>query len=240
MFKSPAALAAYAVLALVAAPAHAVVVTQWNFNSVPPDASTSTGSTAPSIGSGTAALVGGTTATFASGVGSTDLAAADNTGWNTTAYPASGADKTAGAKFSVSTVGFNNVVVSWDQRHSNTSSKYVAFQYTIDGTTFLDVAGATGLFTAGTGDTWFTGRSVDLTGIAGVANNANFGFRVVSTFGPGNASYVASTAGSTYGSGGTMRFDMVTVNAAPVPEPETWALMLAGVGAMVFVARRRA
>ena len=30
-----------------------------------------------------------------------------------------------------------------------------------------------------------------------------------------------------------------TVNASPIPEPETYALMLAGLGALVFVARRR-
>lgn len=66
-------------------------VAQWNFNSTPPDANTGTGVTTPSTGSGTASLVGGTTATFASGdagTGSTDPATGDDSGWNVTAFPA--------------------------------------------------------------------------------------------------------------------------------------------------------
>ena len=48
-------------------------------------------------------------------------------------------------------------------------------------------------------------------------NKANFAFRIVSEFqdtatGSGTAGYVATGAGSTYGTGGTWRFDMVTVN----------------------------
>jgi hypothetical protein len=234
------ALAAGALAALFSVSAQAVVVTQWNFNSVPADASTTTGSVAPAIGSGTAATTGGTTATFASGFGSSDTAATDNTGWNTNNYPAAGAaDKTAGARFNVSTVGFGSVMVNWDQLHSATSSKYLAFQYTVDGSNFLDVAGTAGLLTASTGGTWFLGRTVDLTGVAGVANNANFGFRVVSTFAPGTTAYAAASAGSAYGPAGTVRFDMVTVNALPVPEAQTWLMMLAGITAMGFVAQRR-
>ena len=39
-----------AIAAAAIAPAHAVVVTQWNFNSVTPDGATGTGTTAPAIG----------------------------------------------------------------------------------------------------------------------------------------------------------------------------------------------
>ena len=56
-----------AVAGLLAAPAHAVSVTQWNFNSATPDANTGTGSTAPALGTGQVLLAGGATATFASG-----------------------------------------------------------------------------------------------------------------------------------------------------------------------------
>jgi len=43
------------------------VIAQWNFNSLPPDAMTSTGTNRPSVGNGTASLIGGTTATWATG-----------------------------------------------------------------------------------------------------------------------------------------------------------------------------
>ena len=62
-----------------------VVFAQWNFNSVTPDGNTTTGTTTPSIGAGTAALVGGATATFATGDTTFDPAGStDNSGWNTT------------------------------------------------------------------------------------------------------------------------------------------------------------
>src|ERR1039457_5887475 len=44
-----------------------VVFAQWNFNSVTPDTNVGTGTILPSAGSGTASLVGGVTATFATG-----------------------------------------------------------------------------------------------------------------------------------------------------------------------------
>src|SRR6266498_2909432 len=47
--------------------AHADIIAQWNFNSVPADGSPGTGTTAPSVGSGTASLIGGVTSGFSAG-----------------------------------------------------------------------------------------------------------------------------------------------------------------------------
>jgi len=225
---------------LVAGHVQAEVVTQWNFNSVTSDSNTGTGTTTPNIGVGTLSLVGGTTSTFASGDasgGSSDPATGDDSGFNTTTYSAQGAgNKTRGVQFNVSTLGFENVVVSYDLRHSNTSSRYELFQYSLDGISFVDYM----TFDGNAGDTWFNNRTVDLSSIDGADNNASFAFRVVSTFAPGTNAYAASSPTGTYGAAGTWRFDMATVNAvAVVPEPETYAMLLAGLTVLGGIARRR-
>lgn len=210
-------------LGVVAAAANAQVITQWNFNA---------SNTTPSTGAGTALLVGGTTATFASGTGSTDTAAT-NQAWNVSTYPAQGTgDKTAGPQFNVSTVGQSNIVVSLDTRASNTASRFQQFQYTTNGTTFIDFGPA---INVNLGSTWFNNNSFDLSSISAVNNNPNFGFRLVTTFGPTSANYEAAQTGSSYGVTGTLRYDMVTVSA--VPEPGT--MLALGAGLAALAARRR-
>ena len=195
---------------------NSVKVAQWNFNSTSPDANTATGVTTPSTGSGTAALVGGTSATFAGGTSSDPASTGtDNSRWSTASYPAQGTgEKTAGAAFAVSTVGYTNVIVSWEQQSSAGGSKYAILQYSIDGTTFLD----TPKFVTVTGVNAY--QTYDFAGTAGVANNANFKFRVVTCFettatGGGSAAYVPVS--TTYGTSGTEGFDMVTLFAQPYP-----------------------
>ena len=109
----------------IAQPATATttIITQWTFNSPTPDNNTNTGTTDPAIGSGIASLVGGTTATFASGDasgGSTDPATGDDSAWNTTTYyaPQGTQDRQRGVQFAVSTVGYQNIRFSFDLRHS--------------------------------------------------------------------------------------------------------------------------
>jgi len=189
------------------------IITQWNFNSVPPDGMTGTGTALPSFGAGTVSLVGGTTATFANGAGSSDPAAADNSGYNTTTYPAQGAgNKTRGIQVDVSTVGYTNIMFSFDLRHSSTSARHIQVQYTADRTAGTPVwIDALPLFEAASGDAWFNNRTIDFSSIASLNNNPNVAFRVVSAFAPTTSTYAAANSGSTYAGGGTWRFDMVTV-----------------------------
>lgn len=223
---------------LIAGGTHAATLTQWNFNSVPADTATVTGSTVASTGAGTASLVGGATATFASGStngGSSDPVTIDDTGWNLSTFAAQGAgNKTRGAQFLVSTAGWQDITISYDLRHSNTASAHEAVQITLDGgATFADVAS----FVGNTGDTWFNGRSVDLSALSAADDNPLFGFRVLASFGPAG-SYVASSPINAYATAGTWRFDMVTLSAvSPVPEPGSLAMLLAGLG--VFSLRKR-
>lgn len=219
--------------------AHAEVITQWSFNSITPDGATGTGSALPSIGAGSLSLIGGVTSpSFNSGVGSSDPAASDNSGLQTTTYGSQGAgNKGRGIEVKASSVGFEDVVFSYDLRHSNTSSRYELAQYSLDGVNFIDYA----VFDSGLGDAWFNARTIDLSNVAGADDNANLAFRVVATFAPGTSGYLASDASKTFAGSGTWRFDMVTVSgtAAPVPEPTSAAAALAGLAAIGFLARRR-
>ncbi|MEY4918068.1 MAG: hypothetical protein RL616_1981, partial [Verrucomicrobiota bacterium] len=133
-----------AVAALTIVITNPTVFGQWNFNSLAPDANVATGTTTPLSGGGTASLVGGATATFATGDTTYDPAGTtDNSGWNTATYPAQGAgNKTRGAQFAVSTVGKQNIVISWSSESPGTGSKYGRLQFSTNGTDFVDFSGA--------------------------------------------------------------------------------------------------
>jgi MYXO-CTERM domain-containing protein len=224
---------------LTAAAASADIVSQFDFNSVPADASATTGSLLPSTGIGTASTQGGITFTFGNGNangGSTDPVVDDDTGWQTLTYPTQGnGSGTAGVRFDVSTAGFSDIAIAWDQRFSNTSSRFYQLQYTLDGSVanpvWLETAA---LENTGGGDFWANNNSVNLAAAPGVSNNPLFAFRIVSVFGPAGA-YVPSNSGSTYAASGTWRFDMVTVRGV-VPTPGAVSLLALG---GLFAARRR-
>ena len=198
-------------------------IAQWNFNGPLDNVPGGASSPLVSVGAGTAQLVGGTTATFASGnttAGTleTETTSPPNYGWNTTGYPAAGtASKTAGVQFNVSTVGQAGIIFKFEQRHSNTSSNTYVAQYTTDRTAGSPVWVDAQTFTftpaaTGTGDTWYNARTADMSSITALDNNPNVAFRVVSAFDPIVGDYVASRSTSTYG-GGTSRFDMATITS---------------------------
>jgi hypothetical protein len=178
-------------LTLLATPA--TNLARWDFNAT--NLLVVTTPTA-SIGSGTASLLNGVTATFSSGTYSDPAGTpgAANSGWNTATYPPQGtSNKTAGVQFNVSTLGYQNILLTWEERHSDTASKYVRLQYTTDGTTFVDGD----VFTMLSLNNSFVFYTSDLSGIPGVNNNANFAFRIVSEWeataiGNSNSNYVAT------------------------------------------------
>jgi hypothetical protein len=177
-----------------------VTLALWDFN----DTNAPLASPPPAVGPGTASLLNGVTPSFVTG------ASADpggtNRAWNTTGYPAQGtSNQTAGVQFNVSTLGYQNILLRWNERHSSTGSKYTRLQYTTDGMTFTDLN-----FNAMTAPDTFVLLSSDLSALSAVNNNANFAFRVVSEFeSSSNPNYIG-TSGS-YSTGGTIRFDLVIV-----------------------------
>lgn len=234
------ALIAWAVtFAGATAVAPAKTITQWNFNSPSPDSNTNSGSTLPSVGSGSVAPIGGTTATFAGSTGSSDPAAGDNSGYQLTDFPAQGAgNKAAGLRWLVSTSGYKDIVVKWDLRHSNAAANTARFQYTTDATiatpVWVDYAPAFVSSVSGT-PPWTLDRTADLSAITSMNNNTKAGFRVVAEFATPNAYAPASTS-SAYASNGTWRFDMVTVSGTTIPEPAT--LTVLGLAGMALRRRR--
>jgi len=240
-------LAASLAASLIVSSASATVVTQWTFEGDTINAST---------GTGAASLIGGTTSTFAVGFGG-------GRGWNTTTYKAQGAGSgEAGVQFLVDTAsgaGFENIQISFDHRASGTASRWAQVDYTLDG----GASWVTGFWNNGGGlsphDNFYS-FTVDFSSVAGANNNAGFGFRIVSIFSPeafnqnstlsfgANAAYMRANAQATYGglpgagtgdyaSGGTWRFDNVTVSGSAIPAPG--ALALLGAAGLVGARRRR-
>ncbi len=202
-------------------------IAQWNFNGASA-IDVPGGGTSPlvSVGVGTAELIGGTTATFAAGnttVGTieTETLSPPNYGWNTAGYAPTGTDnKLRGVQFNISTVGQAGIVFKFEQRLSNSANNTYVVMYTDDNGAPIPnwVEAQTFTFTpapTGTGDTWYNGRTVDVSTVTALDNNPNVAFKIVSAFDPTVGDYVASRSSNVYsaGTGGTVRFDMATITS---------------------------
>jgi hypothetical protein len=126
----------------------------------------------------------------------------DGPNWalQTTDYPAQGQDSgLAGIVVSVPTTGYQNIVVKFDVRWSNTASKFLAVEYTTDGGVNWTRAR---VLEARRGDRWHGDTEanggygalveLDLSGDSAVNNNAQFAFRVVTIFDPNTGQYTAA------------------------------------------------
>jgi hypothetical protein len=182
--------------------------TQWTFDDQ---------TTNPTIGSGTISYVGGVTAPPSDGGGAFPGGwtgtAAGGFAYSSTGYPAQGTGSgTAGFQFNVSTVGFENVIVSLTERASGTASKWVEYQYTTNGTTWNTLMDNGGLL-----DNDFATNTVttlDFSSVPAADNNANFAVRVVTIFAPSTTAYAAIGTGAY--AGGNFRIDNVAFQGTPL------------------------
>lgn len=200
-------------------------ITQWNFDQQ---------NLTPNTGTGTASSIGGTTGSFATG--NPTLYS-----WSTTNYPAQGtASATAGVQFNVSTIGFNGISVSWENRNSNNAANRLRLQYTLDGTIWTDFAASdanatnindgtpagfdAGRYITDVADWHF--RTADLSTITGADQNPSFAIRFVTEFVDGT-DYGATVTGNTYAPAGTIRFENVTLTGTPgTPSPVITSVLM--------------
>jgi hypothetical protein len=70
----------------------------------------------------------------------------------------------------------------------------------------------TGIPGTTTGSVWYQ-RNFNFTSITAINNNPNVAVRIVSAFDPTSGTYLASASTSTYGGGGTCRYDLIKISA---------------------------
>lgn len=167
---------------------------------------------------------------------------------------------TQGAEFDVSTLGFSSIKLTFDISTTKQAEGNLEVLYTADGVNWLNATlsyggtnTATVLNNSSSANTvtgsyiqmqnsnggFYNGITADLSGIAGVTNDAAFGVRIV------NASTGAddvNQAGAAYNnSSGNWRLDNVNISGVgAVPEPGTLALMgLGAASAGLALFRRR-
>lgn len=222
-------------------------ITQWTFEN------TFTAATPePTTGTGSASIVGSMSGGATGNAGFGNCNASSNTagiGWQIgTASPGT-TNESSGVQFLVSTAGFQGIKLSFDHRLSNSATRTRRIQYTLNGTTWnnLDLVEGTN-YTRGcpnqggvdlgridasnpvgnnAGDRW-TQVTVDFSAITGANNNPNFGVRIVAAHYSNTGQFRQANNVNSVATGGTWRFDNVTVTGTGAPQMRITEWMYSG------------
>jgi hypothetical protein len=154
-------------------------------------------------------------------------------------WAASAPQYSQGAQFDMSTLGFENIVLTYDWKSTTQGVKHQQVQYTTDGSSWFN---AGDVLAGPSSEAWVNGITVDFSSIAGVNNNPLFGVRIVSAYAPDgpNAGQYVNLAGLPINStSGNWRLDSVTISGNAIPEPSVTLLGLVGLGFSLMSRRRR-
>ena len=198
----------------------------WNYNTIIGSPTTYNAD----LGAGTSSIVG--TLTVAAAATGMDPIINNGCGaqnglnpgaWAFTAAPGL-ANESNGVQYNVSTVGYQNIKFTWDQRWSGTSVNTVRVKYTTDGLAWTDfvmtdqnttycngVLDAGRFQNNGVGDQ-YRRISVDFVSILAANNNPNFAVRILAAHYQATGEFRQTVLTSTIASGGTWRFDNVKVD----------------------------
>jgi len=213
---------ASAVALAASSAASAAIVAGWSMPTAVPAATTGTSYTYGAADTGDAAAgtslsgfhaLAATTWSSPAGNGSTFSLSSNN--WSVGDY----------YQITVSTVGFTDISLAWDQTRSSTGPSIFDVRMSVDGTNFTTILAGYTVIQAGLTGTgtlaWSVANGVQaafattVASIAGADEQASLTFRFVNT--------------STVAAGGTNRIDNITVSGTAVPAPGAIALLgLAG------------
>jgi len=216
---------ASAVVLAASASASAAIVASWSMPTAVPAATTGTNYVygAADAGDATAGTslsafhaLAATTWSSPAGNGSTYSLSSNN--WSVGDY----------YQISVSTTGFSDISLVWDQTRSSTGPSSFRVDMSTDGTSFSTILASYSVIQAGLAGTntlaWSAANGVQsaftttVASIAGADNQATLIFRFVNL--------------STAAAAGTNRIDNIVVSGAPIPAPGAIALLgLAGLAA---------
>jgi 2',3'-cyclic-nucleotide 2'-phosphodiesterase (5'-nucleotidase family) len=193
----------------------------------------------PNIGTGTSALVGSMTGAGTSTGSSTGcVQTTGTTAWAiATANPGT-TNESSGVEYRTSTVGYEDITLSYDHRLSNTATRTARIQYTLDGTNWINFDLNSGNYVnsactnrggldngridssdpAGTNvsDSWGR-RTINFSAITGANNNPNFGVRILAAHYSTTGQFRQANNVGTAATAGTWRFDNVTFQGIELP-----------------------
>jgi PEP-CTERM motif len=218
-----------AALALACGVAQAQIAAQWTFESSfsgITGTSTTLGGISPEFGTGTASGVHAGAATWSSPAGNGSPHSFSVNTWAIGDY----------FQFQTSTLGLNNILVTFDQTSSGTGPRDFKFAFSTDGTTFTQFGSDyVVLANASPNPVWNSSTaspiysySFNLSSVPALNNASAVYFRIVDDS-------TVSANGGTVAVTGTDRIDNFTVQV--VPEPST--TVLAGLGLFALVLSRR-
>jgi len=213
---------ASAVALAVSSAASAAIVAGWTMTTAVPAATTGTSYTYGSADTGDA-----TAGTSLSGFHALAATTWSSPSGNGSQYSLSSNNWSVGDYYqiAVSTVGYSDIYLAWDQTRSSTGPSNFDVQMSTDGTNFSSILAGYSVIQAGLAGTgtlaWSIANGVQsaftttVASIAGADNQATLYFRFVNN--------------STVAAGGTNRIDNIMVSSGPIPAPGAIALLgLAG------------